>query len=81
MPLPAVIALLSTRPAQALNLKNCGTLTIGSSADVVLIDPAAKWTFRAADSRSKSKNTPFDGTEIQGRIHATIGEGRVTFRR
>jgi dihydroorotase len=81
MPLPAVIALLTSRPAQALGLKNCGTLAIGSPADLVLLDPSAKWTFRAADSRSKSKNTPFDSTEMQGRVHATISEGRVTLRR
>jgi len=80
LPLPAVLALLSTRPAQALGLKDRGTLAIGAPADIVLLDPAAKWTFRAADSRSKSKNTPFDGTEMQGRIHATISEGRITWR-
>jgi dihydroorotase len=81
MPLPAVLALLTARPAQALGLKNCGALFAGAPADVAVFDPAAKWTFRADDSRSKSKNTPFDGTEMQGRIHATIREGRVTFRK
>jgi dihydroorotase len=79
MPLTAVLALLTSRPAQALGLKNCGSLAIGSPADVVLFDPAAKWTFRAAGSRSKSKNTPFDGTEMQGRVEATICEGRFSF--
>jgi dihydroorotase len=81
MPLPAVIALLTSRPAQALGLSGRGTLAIGSAADIVVFDPAAKWTFRAAGSRSKSKNTPFDGAELQGRVHATISEGRVTYRR
>jgi len=33
----------------------------GSFADVVVFDPKAEWTYRAADSKSKSKNTPFDG--------------------
>jgi dihydroorotase len=80
MPLPAVLALLTSRPAQALGLAGRGTLALGSPADVAVFDPSAKWTFRAADSRSRSKNTPFDGTEMQGRVHATISEGRVTFR-
>ncbi|MGC2636533.1 MAG: dihydroorotase [Acidobacteriaceae bacterium] len=80
MPLPAVLALLTSRPAQALGLTARGALAIGSPADVILFDPSAKWTFRAADSRSQSKNTPFDGTEMQGRIHATICAGRITFR-
>jgi len=81
MPLPAVLGLLTSRPAQALGLKNCGSLALGSSADVVAFDPGEKWTFRAAESRSKSKNTPFDGTEMQGRVRSTICAGRLTFRR
>ena len=80
MPLPAVLALLTSRPAQALGLAGRGTLALGSPADVAVFDPSAKWTFRAADSRSRSKNTPFDGTEMQGRVRATISEGRVTHR-
>ncbi|HEY6448914.1 MAG TPA: dihydroorotase [Acidobacteriaceae bacterium] len=81
MPLAAALALLTSRPAQALGLTGCGTLSIGSAADVVVFDPAEKWTFRAADSRSKSKNTPFDGTEMQGRVHATIREGHMSYSR
>jgi dihydroorotase len=80
MPLPAVLALLTNRPAQTLSLAGRGMLAVGSPADVVVFDPSEKWTFRADDSHSKSKNTPFDGTEMQGRVHATIAEGRVTFR-
>jgi dihydroorotase len=48
---------------------------------VVVFDPAEKWVFRAADSKSKSKNTPFDGWEFQGRVRLTVSEGRVVFRR
>jgi dihydroorotase len=81
MPLAKVLALFTTRPAQALSLKGKGSLTPGAPADIVLFDPAEKWIFHAANSRSKSKNTPFDGWELQGRIHATIAEGRIAFRR
>lgn len=81
MPIPAVIALLTTRPAQALNLAGLGTLTKGApAADIVVFDPAAKWIFNASESKSKSKNTPFDGWEMQGRVHLTVCEGRITFR-
>jgi dihydroorotase len=48
---------------------------------VVVFNPGEKWTFRATDSKSKSKNTPFDGWELQGRVHLTISEGRIVFRR
>jgi dihydroorotase len=80
LPLDRVIALLSTRPASVLNLKGRGSLAIGSAADVVLFHPSERWTFHAADSRSKSKNTPFDGWEMQGRVKLTISEGRIVFR-
>lgn len=80
MPLSRVISLLSTQPANVLGLKGRGTLAVGASADVVLFDPNEKWTFHAAESRSKSKNTPFDGWTLQGRVKVTISEGRVVYR-
>ena len=54
MPLGRVLSLLSAQPAALLNLKGRGTLTAGSYADVVVFDPKAVWTYRAADTRSKS---------------------------
>ncbi len=81
MPLPKVIALLTARPAQALGLKAYGTLTPGGAADVTIFDPTERWIFHAADSKSRSKNTPFDGSQFQGRIHCTISEGRLVFGR
>lgn len=80
MPLPAVLALLSSRPAQTLNLR-CGSLALKAAADLVVFDPAEKWIFRAAESRSRSKNTPFDGCELQGRVRLTVSGGRITFQR
>lgn len=81
MPLAKALALLTTRPAEALGLKVRGALALGSPADVVVFDPAEKWVFRAADSLSKSKNSPFDGWELQGRVHLTVSEGRIVYRR
>ena len=81
LPLSRIIALLSTQPAAVLALKGRGSLAIGSFADVVIFDPAKKWTFRAADSRSKSKNTPFDGWEMQAQVVTTISEGKVVYQR
>lgn len=79
MPLSRVVSLLSTQPANVLGLKGRGSLAVGSFGDVVLFDPGKTWIFRAADSKSKSKNTPFDGWTMQGRVHTTISEGRVVF--
>ncbi|WP_263355990.1 dihydroorotase [Acidicapsa ligni] len=80
MPLGRVLSLLSAQPAALLGLKGRGTLTVGSYADVMIFDPKQEWVFRARDSKSKSKNTPFDGWTMQGKVHWTISEGRVVYK-
>jgi dihydroorotase len=79
MPLGRVLSLLSAQPAALLGLKARGTLTVGSCADVVIFDPKAEWTYRAAEGKSKAKNTPFDGWTMQGKVHWTISEGRIAY--
>jgi dihydroorotase len=79
MPLGRVLSLLSAQPAALLNLKGRGTLTVGSFADVVVFDPKAEWTYRATDSKSKAKNTPFDGWAMLGKVRWTVSEGRVVY--
>jgi dihydroorotase len=75
-----VISLLSTQPAAVLALKGRGSLAVGSFADVVIFDPAAEWVFEAKQSRSKSKNTPFDRWKMLGKVHLTISEGHIAYR-
>ena len=79
LPLGRVLSLLSAQPAALLGLKGRGTLTVGSFADVVVFDPTAEWTYNARETKSKSRNTPFDGWIMQGKIRWTISEGRVAF--
>jgi dihydroorotase len=71
--------LCSTNPAKILRLKERGTLSPGSIADLTIIDPSCEWTFDAAQSRSKSRNTPFDGRQFTGKTVATIVGGRFVF--
>jgi dihydroorotase len=80
MTVSRVIELMSSQPAGIVSLEGRGTLKVGSFADVVVFDPAAEWSFEAKRSRSKSKNTPFDGAGMVGRVMATICEGRVVYR-
>jgi dihydroorotase len=80
LPVSRVIALLSTQPAAVLNLKGRGSLAVGSFADVVIFDPKKHWTFHASASKSRSKNTPFDGWTMLGSVVTTISEGRVVYR-
>ncbi|HTX74639.1 MAG TPA: dihydroorotase [Terracidiphilus sp.] len=79
MPLGRVLSLLSAQPAAVLGLKGRGTLAVGSAADVVVFDPKAEWTYRATEGKSKSKNTPFDGWPMQGKVRWTISEGRIAY--
>ena len=80
MSLARVIALMSAQPAGVIGLKERGTMRVGSYADVVVFDADAEWKFAAKDSRSKSKNTPFDGASMLGRVRATVCEGRFVYR-
>ena len=80
MPISRVIELMSVQPARIVSLQGRGTLSVDSFADVVVFEPSAEWSFEAAKSRSKSRNTPFDGAPMLGRVLTTISEGRVIYR-
>jgi dihydroorotase len=80
MPLARVMALMSARPAEVIGLRNRGNLRVGSYADIVVFDAEAEWNFAAKNSRSKSKNTPFDGAPLLGKVAFSMSEGRVVFR-
>jgi dihydroorotase len=76
--LPQLIAMFTANPARLLNL-HAGTLSLGKDADVTLIDPDVEWTFRAAESQSLSRNTPFDGWKLKGRAVRTIVRGETVW--
>jgi dihydroorotase len=77
--LPQLIARMSTDAAKIFHLQG-GNLQKGSVADVVLIDPDRVWTVRAEESFSKSRNTPFAGTQLRGRAIMTIVRGAVVYQ-
>jgi len=80
MKVSRVMELMSAQPAGIVSLEGRGTLKVGSFADVVVFDPVAEWNFDAKKTRSKSKNTPFDGAGMLGKVMATICEGRIAYR-
>jgi dihydroorotase len=53
----------------------------GSLADLTIFSTEHSWTFRAAESASKSRNSPFDGREFRGAPIATVVAGRIVYRR
>lgn len=76
-----LVELCSTNPARIFNLENRGKLRPGSIADVTIIDPELQWTYLNSESRSRSRNSPFDGWQFTGGCVATIVGGRVVYRR
>jgi len=74
-----LIARLAWNPARILRLP-VGRLTPGAPADLVLFDPEQPWKICTDEFRSKSKNAPFDGRTVRGRVKRTIVDGRTIFR-
>jgi dihydroorotase len=78
--LERLVEMCSANPAKIFRLAERGTLKPGSIADITIIDPELKWTYSNAESRSKSRNSPFGGSEFTGRAVATIVGGRVVYK-
>jgi len=75
-----MVSLLSSNPARIIH-QPLGRLRVGGEADLTLFDPDLVWTYNAAEGRSKSRNTPFDGRTFRGAVTATIVSGNVVYRR
>jgi dihydroorotase len=76
--LPQLISRMSTDAARIFHLQG-GTLRKGSVADVVVFDPDRTWIVKPEESFSKSRNTPFAGSELKGRVTSTIVRGSVVY--
>jgi dihydroorotase len=80
IPLARIVELFTSGPARVFELRGRGSLGRGSHADVTIFDPKKRWTFDVSKSRSLSRNSPFDGWGLTGRVVATVVGGRVVFR-
>ncbi len=78
--LAEVIRLMSTAPATILGIEG-GTLRVGAPADVVVFDPEERWRVDPERLHGKSRNTPFKGMELTGRVKLTFSRGRKVFDR
>jgi dihydroorotase len=77
--LPQVIEKLTSRPAEIFNL-NKGALSIGMDADITIFDPKAKYKIDTSTFKSKSKNSPFHGFDVRGKIIRTIVKGKTVYQ-
>ncbi|MYI06192.1 MAG: amidohydrolase family protein, partial [Gemmatimonadetes bacterium] len=76
--LATLIERMSTGPRTALGLAR-GTLQPGEPADIVLLDPEARWTIDPEAFLSKCRNTPFAGKQVTGKVVRTLVGGRTVW--
>ena len=74
-----LVELFTSGPARVLGMER--RIAEGEPADLTIFSTDHEWTFRAAESASKSRNSPFDGRAFRGAPMATIVAGRIVFRR
>jgi dihydroorotase len=75
-----LVMLLSVNPARIIN-QPLGRLSVGSAADITVLDPEREWGYRVEEGRSKSRNSPFDGWKLKGCVTATIVAGKLVYER
>jgi dihydroorotase len=80
IPLTRIVELFTSGPARVFDLRGRGSLARGNHADLTIFDPKKRWTFDVTKSRSLSRNSPFDGWQLTGRVVATIVAGRIVYR-
>ncbi len=78
--LPQLFRAMALNPARRLGLPS-GRLSLGAPADLVLFDADAPFVLDRATLKSKSRNTPFDGQRMQGRVLTTYVAGTPVYRR
>jgi dihydroorotase len=73
-----LLARLTVKPAEILGLK-AGRLARGAPADLLIFHPDRAWKIEPDNFASKSKNSPFEGLPVQGRVRRTVVDGRALF--
>ena len=76
--LSRLLQALSTRPAEILGLPQ-GRLQRGAPADVISFDPEEPYVLDPAQLHSRSRNTPFDGARMEGRVKLTVVAGEIVW--
>jgi dihydroorotase len=75
-----IIEKMSWAPAQVLGLDG-GSLSVGSPADITVIDPECRWVVDPRQFASKGKNTPFTGRSLRGKAYLTMVKGRIVMEK
>lgn len=79
MPLPNLLKPMTSRPAELLGLPS-GKIAKGAPADIVVFDPEKPWVVNREQLQSRSKNSPFDESKMQGVVLHTMVEGQTAYQ-
>ncbi len=79
MSIQQIVTRWTEGPAKVLGLTDRGSLSEGNRADIVIFDPKRQWIYSKEHIQSKSKNSPFIGWRLKGRVVVTICRGQVVF--
>jgi len=75
---PGLIRLMTSGPAGIVGIDK-GTLGRGKQADITIIDPDAEYEIDVSKFRSKSRNCPYHGWKVRGKVEKTIVQGEVRY--
>jgi len=75
---PGLVSLMTEKPAKIIGVDK-GTLGVGKQADVTIIDPDAEYEIDVNKFRSKSRNCPYHGWKVKGKVEKTIIQGEIRF--
>jgi len=75
-----VIKKMSSNPAYILGLKEKGNLAIGMDADIAIVDANKEWVNDTSNSYSKSRNDPYEGKKMKGKVEYTIVGGKIVVK-
>jgi dihydroorotase len=79
IPLMRMVELYTTGPARVLGIER--RIAAGQPADLTVFSTQYEWTYKVAESASRSRNSPFDGRAFKGAAMATIVAGRMAYQR
>ena len=79
MDLQSVLACLSWKPARIAGIseRHGRPVAVGEPANLAVVDPGASWVVDRMSMASKSRNTPYHGRSVNGRVRHTILDGRA----
>jgi dihydroorotase len=80
LPMREALARVTQRPSDIM-ARDAGRLRVGGQADLFVFDPHAPWVVTNDTLKSQGRNTPYLGRELEGRVLATVVEGRLVFRK